>query len=48
MTQETNGGFVGGAPECSLAQVEGIEETKYRVAFLRQNLKISLLRKEIC
>ena len=42
MTQETDGGFVGGTPEFSLGKVEGVEESNNRVALLGQSLKVSL------
>ena len=42
MSQEANGGLVGGAPELSLGEVEGIVEANDGVELLSEGLKVSL------
>ena len=42
MSEEANGGLIGGAPELSLGEVEGIVEANDRVELLGKGLKIGL------
>ena len=42
MSEEANGGLVGGAPELSLGEVEGIVEANDRVKLLGEGLKVGL------
>jgi hypothetical protein len=42
MTEESNGGFIGGSPELGFGKVEGIVESNDRVELLGKDLKISL------
>jgi hypothetical protein len=42
VTQEANGGLVGGSPERGLGEVEGVEEANNGVELLGHSLKVSL------
>ena len=46
MSEEANGGLIGGAPELSLSEVEGIVEANDRVELLGKGLKIGLCKCE--